>query len=409
MLQYENKDSLRPQSFRPGSKPLRLCSFGGASISFGKGLLLFLSVWAFVCVVLLSLPSAEARAASSLAQLEKDLAREKSNAEERRKSLQRMTEEERKLNARLAAAEKRILELERGIAQQQTKLQELGSADDKARIEYENLLMEQAKTEQAQTEALRLLWEITGKRIAVGGREIAGWAEADRDYTWSQELYKSLESYRKKLDEQETKLSQVLGRRDKISRDMQHRLQSVNDEKAKLLKTRLDYDKQIAELRKKRGSAEAELKDILKLVENLNFEITQRSGGKITTMKGRLPWPVTGKVRKRYSPQADPPSQGLSIATSEGAEVKAVAGGKVVHNDILRGFGTVVIVQHGEDYYSLYAFLASSSLQAGQDVSGDQVIGRAGVYPAISGPGLYFELRFKQKAINPEPWLVSGK
>ena len=82
-----------------------------------------------------------------------------------------------------------------------------------------------------------------------------------------------------------------------------------------------------------------------------------------------------------------------------------MAGGKVVHNDVLRGFGTVLILQHGDDYYSLYAFLGNSPLQVGQDVAGRQQLGTVGYYPAIRGPGLYFELRFKQKAINPEQWL----
>ena len=346
-------------------------------------------------------------AATPLAQLEKKLKQEQKNAAERKKSLSRMTEQERKLNADLAAAEKRILELERGIAGHQQKLLEIGTADDKERLQYEQLLAEQAKTEAAQAETLRLLWELTGRRDIVGNRDMADWADTDREYAWSRDLYAALEKYRKELDAREAKLVEVLGRRDKLSRDMQQRLTSVNNEKAQLLKKRLEYDKSLAQLRKKRESDEAELARVIKLVDSLNFEITQRSAGDIAAMKGRLKYPVSGKVRVRYRPQASPPSRGLGFGTAEKAAVRSVAAGKVVHNDVLRGFGTVLIIQHGEEYYTLYAFLGSSPLKVGQDVETGQSIGQTGYYPAIKAPGLYFELRFKQKAINPEPWFTS--
>jgi septal ring factor EnvC (AmiA/AmiB activator) len=351
-------------------------------------------------------PVFSAKAASSLEQLEKKLSQEQKKAAERKQSLQRLSEQERQLNADLRAAEARILELEKGLELHHAKLRDLALADDSVRSEYEALLEDQARTEAAQADSLGLLWEISGKRIAVGNRDMADWAQTDREYLWSRELYAVLEGYRKTLDEQETKLIKIIGRRDKISRDMQARLAAVNEEKRRLLKSRLSYDSRLGDLRLKRTDTEDELNRILTLVESLNLEISQRSGKDIERNKGRLPWPVMGKVRQGYAPQAIPASRGLGIATAEREAVRAVAGGKVVHNDVLRGFGTVLILQHGDDYYSLYAFLGNSPLQVGQDVASRQQLGTAGYYPAIKGPGLYFELRFKQKAINPEQWLT---
>ncbi|MDR0338749.1 MAG: peptidoglycan DD-metalloendopeptidase family protein [Desulfovibrio sp.] len=368
-----------------------------------RALCLGMAVAAFLALCLF--PS-DGFAAESLSQLEQRLAREKEKAEERRQSLKRLTEQERKLNSDLAAAEKRILELEKGIARHQTKILELGSADDEARREYESLLAEQAKTEKAQTESLRLLWEIEGRRVLSGSRDMADWAKVDREYAWSRELYAALEGYRKELDFQESRLAQVLGRRDKLSRDIQNSLNAVNGEKTRLLKARLDYDKQLADVRRHRAGTDSELQAVLKLISSLDIEIARRSGSDIATLKGNLPKPVTGGLKVRYDPDAAPASRGLGFSTAEKAEVRAVAGGTVVHNDVLRGFGTVLIVQHGDDYYSLYAFLGSSPLKVGQDVQSRQKIGTAGYYPTIKGPGLYFELRFKQKAINPEQWLA---
>lgn len=362
---------------------------------------------ALLAALMLCTSSLPCIAATSLATLQKRLKQEQQKTVERKKSLSRLTAQERKLNTQLAEAEKRILELEQNIAQHQERLLATGADDDKERRHYEALLAEQAKTKNAQAETLRLLWELACTRELVGGRNTADWADTNRDYAWSKELYAALALYGEKLDRQEVKLAETLGRRDKLSHDMQQRIASINAEKTKLLQKRLEYDKNLAELRKKRDSDEAELARILKLVENLDLEINQRSEGDIASAKGRLKPPVNGTVRVRYGPQADAHSRGLGFATAEKAPVRSVATGKVVHNDVLRGFGTVLIVQHSEEYYALYAYLGSSVLKVGQEVKGGQVVGHTGYYPAIKGPGLYFELRFKQKAINPEPWFAS--
>lgn len=361
---------------------------------------------ALALLALFAFPS-QCPAAQSATQLQKKISQEKNRAAERRKNLQRLTEQERKVNSALADAEKRVLELERGIEQHQAKLLELSQADDTVRKEYELLLAEQAKTEKAQAEALRLLWDITTRRIAVGSRDMADWAGPDREYAWSRELYAALEGYRKALDTREAKLVQLLGRREKLSLDIQKRLEAVNDEKARLLQNRIAYDRQLAELRREKVSTEAELRQIMKLVESLNFEVSQLAPEDIAKLKGRLPWPVNGKMRLRYAPSATPAVRGLGFSAADKAEVRAVAGGKIVHNDILRGFGTVLIVQHSAEYFSLYAFLGSSPLKVGSEVRGNQRLGTVGFYPAIKGPGLYFELRYKQKAINPEQWFSS--
>ncbi len=363
-----------------------------------------------VCAaVLLALLSAAFCAAAEVDvdSLKARLRDEQNNAAQRRQSLQRLTDEERRVNAGLAAAERRILELERGIAEQQNRLEELAKSDAGAKAEYEALLADITRTEKAQAELLGLLWETTGKRISVGGREMSDWDVADREYIWSKELYGRLEEYRTTLDDREARLAEVLGRRRKISETVEQSLVQVAGEKENLLKERLSYSRKLEDVRDRKKDTEEELRDILKLVGSLNLQLEKAGQGKIENMKGRLPRPVPGTVRLSYAPGADPPRRGLGFAASDGQRVMAVAAGKVVHNDILRGFGTVLILQHGNNYYSLYAFLGNSPLAVGSNVAAGAAIGTVGWYPAISGPGLYFELRFKQKAINPLPWFGS--
>jgi septal ring factor EnvC (AmiA/AmiB activator) len=349
------------------------------------------------------LPSAQA--APALSQLEKDLSREQERAAVRRAGLKRLTEQERQINASLAEAEARILKLESGIEIQQQRLLELARNDDAFRREYETLLEEQGRTEKVLAGALRLLWEIACKRLAQGSRDMLDWAEADREYAWTQGLYLRLEFHRRELDAREARLAEVLGRRQKLSLEIRQKLKAVDEEKSALLQTRVAYEQRLSALRRERSDTEAELTNILKLVDSLNLQISA-AGVDISRLKGRLPWPVAGSLRQRYAPAASPPSRGLGFSSSDGAAVQAVAAGKVVHNSVLRGFGTVLILQHGEDYYSLYAFLGGSPLKVGEEVRGRQRIGTSGYYPAVNGSGLYFELRFKQKAINPEQWLA---
>ena len=121
--------------------------------------------------------------------------------------------------------------------------------------------------------------------------------------------------------------------------------------------------------------------------------------------KGKTPWPANGKVVVRYAPGASPPVRGIGLSLSGKSEVKAVAWGKVVHSDVLRGLGYVVVLMHPKQYYTVYAHLTGSPYKVGQEVKQGAVLGKAGHYPPAGGPGLYFELRSHEKAVNPEAWL----
>jgi septal ring factor EnvC (AmiA/AmiB activator) len=75
---------------------------------------------------------------------------------------------------------------------------------------------------------------------------------------------------------------------------------------------------------------------------------------------------------------------------------------------MLRGFGQVVILYHGQQYYTLYAYLAGSSVKVGQDVEKGETIGKAGFYPKAQTSGLYFELRYGKKTLDPESWFKAS-
>ncbi|MBW2617563.1 MAG: peptidoglycan DD-metalloendopeptidase family protein [Deltaproteobacteria bacterium] len=117
--------------------------------------------------------------------------------------------------------------------------------------------------------------------------------------------------------------------------------------------------------------------------------------------KGRLPWPVRGRPQRL----TDQGRQGILILAPEGAPVKAVGSGKVAYAGWVKGYGQVVIIDHGARYYTLSGHLEERTVGISQEVMAGQKIGRVG-RSGLSQAGLYFEIRHKDQALDPLPWLA---
>jgi septal ring factor EnvC (AmiA/AmiB activator) len=127
--------------------------------------------------------------------------------------------------------------------------------------------------------------------------------------------------------------------------------------------------------------------------------------------RGTLPWPVEGPVRagfgRRKHPRFDTYTvhNGIEIAAPPEAPVHAVHDGRVVFADRFRGYGLMVVVDHGGKHYSLYAQLGEVKVASGQEVETGTVLGTAD--PAgPDGPGVYFEMRYQGRPEDPEGWLA---
>jgi septal ring factor EnvC (AmiA/AmiB activator) len=127
-------------------------------------------------------------------------------------------------------------------------------------------------------------------------------------------------------------------------------------------------------------------------------------------LRGSLPWPVEGRVRagfgRRKHPRFDTYTvhNGLEIEAPPDAPVQAVHEGRVVFADRFRGYGLMVVVDHGDKRHSLYAQLAEVAVVVGQDVAAGTVVG-TGDPGGADGPGVYFEVRFQGRPEDPLPWL----
>jgi septal ring factor EnvC (AmiA/AmiB activator) len=130
-------------------------------------------------------------------------------------------------------------------------------------------------------------------------------------------------------------------------------------------------------------------------------------------LRGRLPWPTDGRIVTAFGPQVHPRfgtrtvRNGVDIEAGEGTEVTAVYGGNAVYTGWFKGYGNLIILDHGHDYYTLYAHIADIHVKEGDDVRQGQRIGTVGDTGSLAGPRLYFEVRYQGKPQDPAEWLRS--
>lgn len=128
-------------------------------------------------------------------------------------------------------------------------------------------------------------------------------------------------------------------------------------------------------------------------------------------LRGRLHWPAEGKVVGEYGAQINPRfgtktfRNGIDIDVAQGTNIVAVYAGRVLYTGWFRGYGNLIIVDHGGNYYTLYAHAAEVKVKEGDEVTQGQTIGTVGDTGSLQGPGLYFEVRHEGKPQDPEQWL----
>jgi septal ring factor EnvC (AmiA/AmiB activator) len=137
------------------------------------------------------------------------------------------------------------------------------------------------------------------------------------------------------------------------------------------------------------------------------------SGGGFASRKGKLHLPAAGPITVGFGKVVNPRfntvtiQHGLDIEAPAGAPVVAVAPGRVVHAGWFKGYGNLLIVDHGDGYHTLVAHLASMQTAMGEEVEAGDVLGTVGDSGSLKGTYLYFELREKGRPVDPRPWLAN--
>jgi septal ring factor EnvC (AmiA/AmiB activator) len=130
--------------------------------------------------------------------------------------------------------------------------------------------------------------------------------------------------------------------------------------------------------------------------------------GAFGALKGRLPYPVRGELAARFGASetaAAPSTKGVFIRAPGGADVKAVAAGRVVFADWMRGYGNLLILDHGDGFLSIYGNNESVLKRVGDGVHAGEAVATVGASGGGEASGLYFETRFQGRPFDPVPWL----
>ncbi len=152
----------------------------------------------------------------------------------------------------------------------------------------------------------------------------------------------------------------------------------------------------------------SKLEEIIETVKNAAAKLALPSNYEsFVSRKGKLKWPLKGRVAHSFGSRRSGTLrwEGWLISAKAGDAVKAVHHGRVVFSNYLRGFGLLVIVDHGDGYMTLYAHNQELLRETGDWVQSNEVISRAGDTGGLSKPALYFEIRKQGNPADPKVWL----
>jgi septal ring factor EnvC (AmiA/AmiB activator) len=204
--------------------------------------------------------------------------------------------------------------------------------------------------------------------------------------------------------DQNRKLGRLAGQREQQVAQIRSQRKTYEAAAAELEKAAMDIQRLLARLERQR-QAEAQRRKAGGTAEPFT--------GDFARARRQLAWPVEGNVVGRFGPERHPRfgtttlNNGIDIAAPAGTGVRAVARGRVdFTSEDFAAFGQVIVVNHGDGYYTLYGHLSEILVRDGQEVQSGHVIGRVGASgTSLKGTVLHFEVRHGGSALDPEDWL----
>lgn len=159
----------------------------------------------------------------------------------------------------------------------------------------------------------------------------------------------------------------------------------------------------LAKLNLERTQLETLIQTLKKHAQSLNISSQQP----FSQQRGKLPWPIQAKVEHSFGSSRGSALkwQGWLLNASAASPVRAIHHGRVVFSDYLRGQGLLIIIDHGDNYLSLYAHNQALLKEVGDWVYPEEIIAKAGNTGGLERHALYFEIRNKGKAVDPKVWL----
>lgn len=229
-------------------------------------------------------------------------------------------------------------------------------------------------------------------------------SDLERDALKKERIMTGIEQKKREIEAEKSKKAAYLGkvRQDRKSYESSLKELQANAARLQAMLTRLEAlsRRKLSSRHEKPGS---KLKPLAELppVPDRGF----------ASQKGRMNLPVRGEIIESYGKHKHPEfnsftfSKGLSISASSGADIKVIYEGTVIFSDYFKGFGNMMVVDHGGGYFSLYAHASRLTKKVGAEVARHETIGAVGDVDSSKGTMLYFEIRHQGKPVDPAGWV----
>lgn len=228
-------------------------------------------------------------------------------------------------------------------------------------------------------------------------------ARADKIQRYKKDI-DDLTETRAEINRQKLALDQSKKALEADKKTLSNRVKSRKKTLDKLQSSLRTDKKKLSKLQDERNKLEEIIETVKKAAAKLALPSNYES---FTSRKGKLKWPIKGRVAHSFGSKRSGTLrwEGWLISASAGDAVKTVHHGRVVFSNYLRGFGLLVIVDHGDGYMTLYAHNQELLRETGDWVQSNEVISRAGDTGGLNKPALYFEIRNQGNPADPKVWL----
>jgi murein hydrolase activator len=261
-------------------------------------------------------------------------------------------------------------------------------------------------------------------------------------------LFEQYNQNMERLKGLQTQLEQEAQRKEGIRRSIEAKKREIEEEKARkatyLVKVRQDKQQYVSSLKDLEANA-SRLQNMIRQLEArarraaqiakqqaAKQQAAKQQGGKskgkgesaqayappapavpnygLGSQKGKLSLPVRGNIvgsfgrHKHADFNSFTMSNGISVQAPAGTPIRAVFDGEVIYADYFKGYGNMIIVDHGGGFFSLYAHASSVAKRVGSKVAKNDVLASVGDLDSAKGPMLYFEIRYQGKPVDPAPW-----
>ncbi|MFV7668491.1 murein hydrolase activator EnvC family protein [Shewanella algae] len=290
----------------------------------------------------------------------------------------------------LSDAEKRLSELKQRAAQldklkesqQQTLAKQLTSAYLAGNHDYSKMLLNQQ--DPATIERMLAYYDFLNKA--------------------RMQAIEQLKQTRQELSAVQQSEQQERNRLNKLVLDQKAQSKRLNQEQDQRQQTLKELQRTISSKASELEQLQIEEASLKRVVEQaLTAMRDSPSMDGLTKSRGLLNWPTKGRIKNSFGSQrsGNVRWKGVMLSAPEGQSISAVAAGKVIYADWLRGFGMVLVVDHGKGFMSLYGHAQALLKDAGDTVKAGEAIALVGRSGGQTEPGLYFEIRHKGQAVDP--------